>query len=148
MIENKQCSKCRALKHRSQFWAAADKKSGLKSQCKECASRKENTVSKARRKVLARSRLDKNRKIVLSYLGGGCVDCGEKDIRCLHFDHLRDKKMEVAKLMNGFAAEKLIEEIKKCEVRCSNCHMKKTSDERSWWKSNAKQILEWQGECF
>ena len=45
-----------------------------------------------------------------------CVDCGETDIIVLEFDAAR----------KGVSMKKLKDEIAKCEVRCSNCHRRKT----------------------
>ena len=59
-----------------------------------------------------------------------CVDCGEKDVRVLDFDHVRGKKYKsVSKMLSGsHSIDRLIEEIKKCEVRCANCHRKITAE--------------------
>lgn len=61
----------------------------------------------------------------------GCLDCGIKNPIVLDFDHLRDKKYNVAKMLShGFSEKKFLEEIAKCEVRCSNCHRIKTAERR------------------
>ncbi len=65
-----------------------------------------------------------------------CVDCGEKDPIVLDFDHKNPKKKykPVSKLMSGHWAWKTVEkEIKKCEVRCANCHRRKTYKEQGGW---------------
>lgn len=57
----------------------------------------------------------------------GCSDCPEKDIRCLEFDHVRGKKSRNISTMiqNICAIETIKCEIRKCDVRCANCHRKK-----------------------
>lgn len=65
-----------------------------------------------------------------------CIDCGESDILVLEFDH-RDrstKRCEVTKLVKVcLGAVKA--EIAKCDVRCANCHRRKTVLEMdSCWK--------------
>jgi transcription elongation factor Elf1 len=57
-----------------------------------------------------------------------CVDCGETDIVKLEFDHVRGTKINHISYMeaNGVLWPKIKEEIAKCEVRCRNCHRKKT----------------------
>ena len=56
-----------------------------------------------------------------------CLDCGEDDIVVLQFDH-RDPSTKVAtinRLANTKGIACVIEEIKKCDVRCANCHQRK-----------------------
>lgn len=76
----------------------------------------------------------RNKRFVWSYLREHpCVDCEEGDPIVLEFDHVRGEK-------NGAIADmvwipvglqKLKDEIAKCEVRCSNCHKRKTFKERN-----------------
>jgi hypothetical protein len=60
----------------------------------------------------------------------GCFDCGETDFRCLDFDHIDPKTKigNVSTLAYGWSYEKLLSEMEKCQVRCSNCHRKRTFD--------------------
>ena len=56
-----------------------------------------------------------------------CVDCGETDAIVLEFDHVRDKDFNLSDAARkGVSMKKLKDEIAKCEVRCSNCHRRKT----------------------
>lgn len=57
-----------------------------------------------------------------------CVDCGESDPVVLDFDHVTGVKvMSIARLLgNKHTIESLLEEIAKCEMRCANCHRRKT----------------------
>jgi hypothetical protein len=61
-----------------------------------------------------------------------CVDCGERDIRVLQFDHVdpRTKSADVSKLLRNSTWSRVIREIEKCVVRCGNCHRRKTILER------------------
>jgi len=45
----------------------------------------------------------------------------------LEFDHVRGKKIKAVARMaqDAFSLESIIEEIAKCDVRCSNCHKKR-----------------------
>jgi hypothetical protein len=66
-----------------------------------------------------------------------CVDCGENDILVLEFDHKdrKTKRIEVSRVINqGLSLLKLKEEISKCDVRCANCHRKKTAKESESWR--------------
>lgn len=59
-----------------------------------------------------------------------CVDCGERDPVVLEFDHTRDKRANVSQMISGAYAWSTVElEITKCEVRCVNCHLRKTARE-------------------
>jgi len=59
----------------------------------------------------------------------GCVDCGEKNQIVLDFDHIKDKKYNVSRMIHdGFSWKAILNEIKKCEVVCANCHRIRTHD--------------------
>ena len=60
----------------------------------------------------------------------GCVDCGELDVCVLEFDHVGEKTgtvMQLARQEVGLA--RLSAEIQRCEVRCVNCHRRRTARE-------------------
>jgi hypothetical protein len=63
-----------------------------------------------------------------------CVDCGETNIIVLEFDHINDDKhFSISDATrHGYGMKKLKDEIAKCEVRCANCHRKKTYERGGW----------------
>ena len=66
--------------------------------------------------------------------GAGCVDCGyNKHAVALHFDHKDrlEKAANVSQLV-GSKLKWLFKEIRKCEVRCANCHAVKTVEEKEY----------------
>jgi hypothetical protein len=75
-------------------------------------------------------------KFFLSWLlGKSCQDCGETDIRVLELDH-KDKVYKISDVSAMMRNPKttindFITEINKCEIRCSNCHTKKTRIENN-----------------
>ena len=78
-----------------------------------------------------------NKQRLYSYLSSHpCIDCGETDVRCLEFDHVRSNKSHnIATLIKNAASWPSIEaEIAKCEVRCANCHRRKTLERGKWWR--------------
>lgn len=72
----------------------------------------------------------RNRKFVWDYkLTHPCVDCGETDPIVLDFDHRdpKDKSFTISQIMhNGGSLDKIKEEVAKCDVRCANCHRRRT----------------------
>jgi len=82
-----------------------------------------------------RKREDNRRRAIEYLLAHPCIDCGEKDIVVLQFDHLHDKKFNVsAMIASGSSWARIEAEIAKCVVRCANCHRLKTA--QSWDLSN------------
>ena len=58
-----------------------------------------------------------------------CVDCGESDIIVLEFDHKDgvDKKFNIGDAARKSTSLKaVVSEVAKCDVRCANCHRRKT----------------------
>ena len=68
-----------------------------------------------------------------------CKRCGESHIACLDFHHKDSslKEGSITKLVReqGWGRERVLVEIKKCEVLCSNCHRKKH------WRERQKQKI-------
>lgn len=94
---------------------------------------------KNKSKFIKRSRLHKRksraiaREFIQSYLiNHPCVDCGENDPIVLEFDHIKGNKLFNlgAVSSGGYGIIKIKEEIDKCEIRCANCHRRKTYRER------------------
>jgi ribosomal protein S15P/S13E len=80
-----------------------------------------------------------NRNRLARYLSGkACIDCGESDPVVLEFDHVRGTKHHEIGLMiaRSFSWSKIALEIAKCDIRCANCHRRKTALQFGWegWK--------------
>lgn len=157
----KTCSKCKQILPESQFgiqkaskWVKSDR---LKSRCRECESigvlesRKKNKlldpekyIEKQKKTVKYNISLKyRNFAFILRYLQrfGKCIDCGIKDIRVLEFDHVKGDKISGVILMAERLASigSIKNEIRKCEIRCCNCHRIKTQQQlgfRKHWKDN------------
>ena len=65
-----------------------------------------------------------------------CVDCEETDPLVLTFDHVRGRKMHnISNLVGQHRSFRSIRtEIKKCDVRCANCHLRKTARQLGYLK--------------
>jgi hypothetical protein len=61
-----------------------------------------------------------------------CVDCSEDDIRLLEYDHVRgEKAAEMWELIqHASSLERIRAERVKCDVRCVNCHRRKSGNVR------------------
>ena len=57
-----------------------------------------------------------------------CDVCGENHPACMDFHHInpKEKDTDVCRMVNrGYAIDRIIREIDRCQVLCSNCHKKK-----------------------
>lgn len=65
-----------------------------------------------------------------------CVDCDETNPIVLEFDH-RDDTDKIAAVSLFVQARRSIKsvqrEVAKCDVRCSNCHKKRTAVQQNWY---------------
>jgi hypothetical protein len=65
-----------------------------------------------------------------------CVDCGESDAEVLDFDHLRNKRANVSRLVHTAVSwDLIVAEISKCEVRCANCHRRRTANVGGYYRA-------------
>ncbi|MGH2491188.1 MAG: hypothetical protein ACRDF9_06725, partial [Candidatus Limnocylindria bacterium] len=83
--------------------------------------------------------------LMLAYLlAHPCVDCGQTNAIMLDFDH-RDpaqKKGNVSELAMRKPWHLVLLEIAKCDVRCANCHLRRTAAQFSWRKVTALPLTE------
>lgn len=139
MDGQKRCHTCKQML--SEFnvrTAAAD---GLQSRCRTCCRdwylkrRGEHIAYVARRNLAYREKL---RAQTSDYFATHpCVDCGEQDVRCLQLDHWdrSTKKANVARLLGGALSWKaILAEIEKCDVRCADCHRRRTAAQVNSWR--------------
>jgi hypothetical protein len=155
----KKCVKCNIEKNINEFGKKKLTKfnQGLKGYCKKCEqigveknqkNIKDNDPIKYKinqnRIVESNKKLNiRNLSFIYRYLKifGVCIDCGVKDIRILEFDHVRGEKIDgvITLASNLSSILKIKEEIRKCEIRCCNCHRIKTQTQLGWrikWKYN------------
>ena len=138
----KKCNHCKIEKPLSEFNIKNKEKGTLQYQCKDCSRlyvkshyerNREYYLLKAKRRN-KRIR-DEARTYIREYLmDQPCRDCGEKDPIVLEFDHIRDKLFAVSSIGRNRSMLQIKREIEKCEVRCANCHRRKTAKQFSWHK--------------
>lgn len=146
----KRCCACGVVKPVTDFHRNRTKPDGLQARCRECniALNRQwyaDHLEIARPRMYARERefRDRNRRLLVEYLlEHPCVDCGEADPIVLDFDHVRDKRCNVSLLVNTSTRwETILEEIAKCEVRCSNCHRRRTAERGDSFRHRYMQDL-------
>jgi hypothetical protein len=130
------CSKCNRLLPDDSFaWRKINV--SRQSSCKECktkynrlwyeANAETHKASVAANNLTYKARYN---ELVSELKNVPCADCkGRFPTVAMDFDHLRDKEYDVAK-MKRHSFEKLLIEISKCEVVCSNCHRIRTAQRR------------------
>lgn len=63
-----------------------------------------------------------------------CNKCGENHIACLDFHHKdpNEKEATISQIVlkKGWSKKRILKEIEKCEVLCSNCHRKLHYEEK------------------
>jgi hypothetical protein len=72
----------------------------------------------------------------------GCRDCGERDPAVLDFDHRGDKAANVSTLAASASERRLLAEVAKCDVRCGNCHRRRTLREHGCYRAAALESSE------
>jgi hypothetical protein len=140
-LPTKRCCTCHLDHPLSAFNKRAAATDGLQSRCRDCSSRwyEENRAEHKANVRLRNARVRREMQQLLAehFVEHPCVDCGERDVRCLEFDHLDPaaKIAEVTVLLRLNAAWKRVQaEIAKCDVRCANCHRKVTAERGSHWR--------------
>lgn len=144
-IPTKKCCTCHRDLPITQFNVRRAAKDGLQSRCRECSAQwYEVNKESHQRNVAARNaavRAEYNKRIIAYLRDHPCVDCGESDLRVLDFDH-RDPTLKedvIGRLLQRrFRWELIAAEIAKCDVRCANCHRKRTAEMFGWGRHVAQ----------
>lgn len=127
-MKTKFCNKCKINKSIDDFHKNPTRKDGLQTMCKECRKdyhkkHYENNADKYKKNV------KKNRLLIINFINRykqfwGCKICSEKRFWVLEFHHRnRNEKINDINVLKYYGSLRLIkEEIRKCDVLCSNCH--------------------------
>jgi hypothetical protein len=136
----KTCGKCKRALPLDAFNRMGE---GLQHWCRECFRvyfRERGDVH--RRQVAERQRRisEAARAVVVDHLSRHpCRHCGEPDVAVLEFDHVEGKTQDVAFLIgHGASAERLRDEIARCEVRCANCRRRVTAHRSGWVRATGR----------
>lgn len=144
----KVCARCRQEKPLDDFNLYARSKDGRQRHCRACSSayyqgnKVHHIANVGRRNGKVKAAL---RWAIWNYLlEHPCVDCGESDPVVLEFDHVRGiKTAEISAMArNACSWERIREEIDKCDVRCANCHRRRTAEQFGFYAWAAVAELE------
>ena len=128
IMETKLCGCCNVMKLVNEFHSNPTKKDGCQSMCKECRKvyhRKhyEKNIDKYKDKAkkYKKTNIDWFINIKKNLV---CEKCGEDRYWVLDFHHLNsdDKDRDISKMIRSSSIEKIMDEMNKCIILCSNCH--------------------------
>lgn len=126
------CITCKISKDESKFHKNKKQKDGLQNECKDCCKVRDKKYyqqyGNKKYQDRAKQHYERNRTFITKYkkIFGKCIDCGITDWRVLQFDHIKNKKCQVSDMVNGSSLQNIKNEIRKCKMRCANCHQIKT----------------------
>jgi hypothetical protein len=136
------CSKCNIEKEVQDFNKRTNSKDGYDPRCRTCTKErdvlrytKNPKLFKERAKVKNTFIRDRNRQFLIEYLiDKSCIDCGETDAVVLEFDHIEPStKIDcISEMIPRSSIENIKTELNKCEIRCANCHRRKTAKQFGW----------------
>lgn len=129
----KYCPKCDKYKSISEFSSNGSRGDGKQTYCKPCSNKlgiANYHKHKDRYYKVAKARDLKLKQLIAKLKDKPCTDCHKKyPPYVMDFDHL-NKKTKIACVSylkrHRVAFEKIIKEVKKCELVCSNCHRIRT----------------------
>ena len=89
--------------------------------------------NKEKRRAITKEHRRQMQSFLHAYKAERPCPCGEGDIACLQFHHVdpNDKDVNYEKLLD-WSMKRILNELEKCTVLCSNCHLKLHSS----WKAN------------
>lgn len=137
------CSTCKKNKRNSSFSFKYKITGKLESSCKFCMRKRiKDHYYKNRDYYIAKAKKRNHvvkiqiKNYIWKYFENHpCVDCGEKDPIVLEFDHISDKISAISDIYRNYTLAMIIKEIEKCQVRCANCHRRKTAERGDWYKN-------------
>lgn len=158
-MEDLRCSRCGCSKPAEDFAWRRIKRGLRDTYCRPCrAAYKQEHYAKHRQRYIANAS-QRNARIraermgfLLEYLTDHpCVDCGERDVVVLEFDHREDKSFNISYGITNHSWAAVLAEMAKCEVVCANCHRRRTAKRggfaRASWPTRAEpqRRLFWSG---
>lgn len=135
----RQCIECKKKSQRKHYKTLTIKEKEKLS--KYHAKWRSNSQNKFREKLSHAKSYDKIREIIENAKNVPCMDCKKRYKHyVMDFDH-RDKTEKILNVGLSRSIKKTLEEIKKCDVVCSNCHRIRTWSNVTRLKENDLQNL-------
>jgi len=123
------CTKCKISKKLTSFGIRKDIKCGRTSRCKKCLGlyAKSHYLNNKNYYIdKAKEHKEKYRQKIRELKDKPCTDCKVKyPYYVMDFDHKKDKKFTIARAWCR-SWKKSLDEIKKCDLVCANCHRIRT----------------------
>ena len=136
-MKTKICSKCGNEKNIDDFPFKNKTKNIRHLACKFCWKEiRKESYNKNKKVTLNRNKRNKKKNLewYVEYKSKlKCIKCGEDHPACLEFHHTNPKEKDFNVSINvrsTYSVNKILKEIKKCEVLCANCHRKLHFEEK------------------
>jgi hypothetical protein len=134
----KVCCKCKKNKNLDSFNKDKYRRDGFGCVCKACKKAARRNYYLANKDTIIKKQREKRIECQewVRHYKKECKTCGESHPACLDFHHIGNKEAGIAKMIhkkniNEELKRKILIEIEKCEVLCSNCHRKLHWEERN-----------------
>ena len=135
-MAEKECPRCHTSKPEENFPWRDKAHTRKQSYCRACQNEawaewygqtRNGERHRALVAVRRRRRILHHQKLVNDRKTQPCSDCGQVfPPYVMDFDHIGDKTGEISRFVYQVGTKRLIEELKKCEVVCANCHRVRT----------------------
>ena len=136
----KRCSCCKEYKSLDKFHKDSSNRYGLAYNCKDCANSKSKQWHSVRenldkRNLKVNQKVQQRKRKLVEQFGNKCHDCGNSfpDV-CYDFHHIDETNKEFNPA-NGLklSEERMLKELEKCILLCSNCHRIRHYDSSRGW---------------
>ena len=125
----KKCCTCKLDKSESEFNKNQDR-------CRDCSKSwylANSEKHKANAALARKQHRANNQELIRQYKNKPCADCGKSyPYYVMDFDHISGTKLSNIASMVQYSTRRLLAEIAKCEVVCSNCHRIRTYGSESF----------------
>lgn len=127
----KTCTYCKKSKDECDFYKVRKDKEAREGICKICRSNKSRKNHYKYVDENLNNRAALTRFLTNHFKNKPCTDCGKSFPTCaMDYDHLRDKKFDIAGGYRKISVMDLLDEIDKCDVVCAVCHRFRTVKQR------------------